>query len=98
MAAYGCVMIWFGQLFRKKSASLFVASGLVLMGVILEFLQGETSYRTFEFMDMAASAAGVALGFLLTRTRLGSLFSTIEAFMMGPSGPGSSKARRKFPA
>jgi glycopeptide antibiotics resistance protein len=32
------------------------------MGVALEFAQGATGYRSFEVLDMAANAAGVALG------------------------------------
>jgi len=39
-------------------AGLFV----VLFGVLVEVLQGLTSYRMFSFADMLADSAGVALG------------------------------------
>jgi glycopeptide antibiotics resistance protein len=38
---------------------LAYAAGFVAMGIAIEFLQGMTSYRTFDVLDMAANAAGV---------------------------------------
>jgi hypothetical protein len=80
-AAYGAMMLWFGQLTRKKTVLLLVASGLVALGVALEFLQRATGYRTFEVLDMAANTAGVIAGLLLSVTRLGGLLVIFESFL-----------------
>ena len=75
--AYGVLMGWFAQLYPRhyywKFAGLFV-----LLGVLLEFLQGMTGYRFFEYYDMLANALGVLLGWLLCLTPLSSLLLTVE--------------------
>jgi hypothetical protein len=59
LAAYGALMLWFGQLYARR---LGFALGFAAMGAALEFAQGATGYRSFDVLDMAANAAGVALG------------------------------------
>jgi glycopeptide antibiotics resistance protein len=59
------LMYWFAQLYAKR---LFYALGFIAMGVALEFIQGMTPYRTFEYFDMVANAAGVLLGWALANT------------------------------
>jgi VanZ family protein len=83
LAAYAAMMFWFGQIYLKISLSLFVAAGLILLGVLLEILQGGTGYRTFEYTDMAANALGVLLGLTLSRTRLGNLLWVCERVLGG---------------
>jgi len=64
LAAYGSLMFWFGQLYASRSARAAYALAFALMGVALEFAQATTGYRSFEVLDMAANAAGVALGWV----------------------------------
>ncbi|HEY3277577.1 MAG TPA: VanZ family protein [Syntrophorhabdaceae bacterium] len=78
LLAYGATMSWFGQIFRKRNAAFLIAASLVALGVIVEFLQGTTVYRTFEIYDMVANAAGILAGLLLSRTRFGTLLGTFE--------------------
>ncbi|MCD6040897.1 MAG: hypothetical protein K0R40_500 [Burkholderiales bacterium] len=59
LAAYGVLMFWFSQLYAVR---VFYAAGFVAMGIALELLQGQTGYRTFDVLDMAANALGVLLG------------------------------------
>jgi len=40
------------------------ATGFILMGIALEFLQGMTGTRSFEVFDMVANSVGVALGWI----------------------------------
>jgi VanZ family protein len=61
-AAYGLLMFCFCQLYLKRRARILYAAGFIAMGVTLEFIQGMTSYRTFEVLDMAANTIGVSLG------------------------------------
>lgn len=59
LVGYGVLMFWFCQLYRTR---IFYAAGFVLMGVGLEFVQGELGYRSYEVADMLANALGVLLG------------------------------------
>ncbi len=62
--AYAVVMLWFSQLYGKV-ARMFYALGFIAMGVGLEFLQGETGFRTYDAFDMYANGLGVLLGAVL---------------------------------
>ena len=65
IAAYGTLMFWFAQVPIMRDRRLITALVLFGLGVVLEFVQGATGYRTFSYGDMAADAIGVALGGLL---------------------------------
>jgi len=77
-AAYTVMMFWFSQIYPKRPASLLIASGIIMLGILLEFIQGASGYRTFEYLDMAANTLGVISGYCLAQTRLGCLFYAIE--------------------
>ena len=59
LASYAVLMFWFSQLYRTR---IFYAAGFILMGVALEFVQGQLGYRGFEVADMLANALGVLAG------------------------------------
>jgi glycopeptide antibiotics resistance protein len=61
-AAYGLLMLLFCMAHVSTRARAMYATGFILMGIGLEFLQGMTDYRTFDVFDMLANAVGVALG------------------------------------
>ena len=58
--AYFTLVFWFCQLYTARRHGAFFLL-FVLMGVGLELIQGQTSYRTFQLADMAANTLG-ALG------------------------------------
>jgi len=76
--AYGCLAFWFGMLFEGRGRQLGVALAFAAMGVVLEFLQGMTDYRTFEIADMIANAVGAALGWGLVQTPLRNVIEWVE--------------------
>jgi VanZ family protein len=78
LASYGALMFWFCQLYAVRGTRLAYAMGFTLMGVALEFAQGEFGARTFEPADMLANALGVALGWAFALGARGSLFLRIE--------------------
>lgn len=78
LAAYCVLMFWFGAIHLSTPARLKTGAALVFMGVLLEFAQGWTGYRSFQVPDMAANSLGVVLGFFLCRTSLSGVFSYIE--------------------
>jgi len=70
VAAYAALMFWFANLFETLNRRSMLATGFVVLGIALEFVQGWTDYRTFELVDMAADAFGVAVGWALAPPRL----------------------------
>lgn len=75
--AYFMMMGWFAQLYHRSRHLLFLA-GFVTLGVVLEFLQGQTGYRAFEYADMAANSLGALSSWLLAGGSLSSLLLRLE--------------------
>jgi VanZ family protein len=64
--AYAGLMFWFGNLYQCRHARTVYAVIFILMGVLLEIIQGSmTDVRQFSYGDMLANAIGVGLGYLL---------------------------------
>jgi len=76
--AYCLLMLWFCQVYVRRTQRLFVAGLLIALGIIVELLQEMTSYRYFEYADMLANATGVMLGWVWARTGLGCIGSALE--------------------
>ena len=76
--AYCLLMLWFCQVYRKRVHRMLLAVLFVAMGILIEYLQGETAYRTFEYADMFADASGVVVGWAWARTSLGRIFAYFE--------------------
>lgn len=68
LLAYFMLMGWFGQLYPAFSRQIISALSFVLMGILLEFVQGWSGYRMFDVLDMLVNTTGVLLGWWLTRT------------------------------
>lgn len=64
-AAYGLLTFWFCLLYHRRPTRALYLIGFIAMGVILEFLQGMTGYRTFDLWDMGANTAGALLGMMV---------------------------------
>lgn len=62
--AYGALMGWFGQLFMSLRHRLLIACGLIVLGVTMEYLQGMTAYRFFDWRDAIANTLGVVVALL----------------------------------
>ena len=65
--AYFTLMIWFAQLYQRRSHVRW-GLGFIALGIALEYLQGWSGYRDFEYLDMVADATGVAVGWMLGGT------------------------------
>lgn len=66
--AYAVLFYWWAQLLVARWPRLCLAVGLMTIGVVIEFVQGWTGWRSFDYHDMLADTAGVALGWLLAIT------------------------------
>lgn len=79
--AYGMLAYWFVCLYARMPVRAAYAAGFVLLGVALEFIQAWTGYRSFELIDMAADALGVAAGWLMAPPRVPSLPAFMERLL-----------------
>jgi VanZ family protein len=68
--AYAALMSWFANLYEGSARRMQFAIGFIALGITLEFIQGSTGYRSFEVADMAAGAAGVAVGWISAPPRI----------------------------
>ncbi len=64
--AYGGVMWSFTQGYPESRMGKLMV-GLAVWGALLEVVQGMTSYRLFEWADIAANTTGVILGWAFSR-------------------------------
>lgn len=88
--AYGWLMFWFCQIHRSLGRRVSIALALVLMGVLLEFAQRMTGYRTFSYGDMVDNALGVAAGLALGLTPLNRMLLAAEAIYLRRAATSSS--------
>lgn len=79
--AYCLLMLWFCQVYRQRKARMLLAALLVVMGIVIEYLQGETGYRFFDYADMVSNTTGVVLGWAWARTGLGRIFANLEYYI-----------------
>jgi VanZ family protein len=77
MLAYFVMMIWFSQLYLRRMHA-WLASGFIVLGVALEYVQGWSGYRDFEYMDMLADAIGVSLAWAMGCTLMSRLLIDLE--------------------
>ncbi len=76
--AYAVLSWWFCQIYLSLRQREIVIVTLIAMGVSIEFLQGWSGYRYFEYADMLANSIGAVFGLLLARTPLGRVFIWFE--------------------
>jgi len=76
--AYCLLMLWFCQVYRQRISRVLLALLLVAMGIVIEHLQRETGYRTFDYADMLANSTGVLVGWAWARTGFGRVFAYLE--------------------
>ena len=75
---YAVMMLWFGLIYLPGRAYQNLGIGFIMLGFILELVQGLTNYRSLEYLDMLANASGVSIGWLLARTRISSALAYVE--------------------
>jgi VanZ family protein len=76
--AYAALMSWFANLYEVPARRMQFAIGFIALGISLEFVQRWTGYRTFEVADMAASATGVAVGWVIAPPRIPNYLHGVE--------------------
>ncbi|MDH5573153.1 MAG: VanZ family protein [Gammaproteobacteria bacterium] len=64
--AYGLLMGWFAQIYHKIKPRILLVFAFIAMGIAIEFVQGMTDYRSFQYGDMVADSMGVLLAFTIS--------------------------------
>jgi VanZ family protein len=76
--AYFILMFWFSQLYKTVNVRIFYVLFFILLGVVLEILQGLGGVRYFEYYDMLANTLGVVFAWIITKGRLNQLLLFVE--------------------
>lgn len=76
--AYFILMAWFVQLYHLHYQRLLHAFGLIVLGILLEVVQGYSGYRYFEYADMMANSMGVISAYCLSWTSFSSMLFRFE--------------------
>lgn len=81
LSAYFLLMIWYVQITFAYRQRILMAIVFIGLGIGLEFLQGLSGYRSFDWADAIANSLGVLLGLLLGFTRLQQSLLKIDGFL-----------------
>ena len=81
--AYAAMAFWFMQVYTGLASRVWVAAGLIALGVTLEFLQGYVGYRHLDYLDMIANTIGVVVGWAASPPRTPSVLSRIQRYARG---------------
>ena len=65
---YFILVGWFVQLYHKPVSRLLTLLGAILLGLLIEYLQGMTAYRSFDYVDEIVNSIGALCAFLLAHT------------------------------
>jgi len=76
------LLAWYaGALFATRGTRIAATLGLIVLGIVLEWLQGQTSYRLTDPYDALANAIGVVFGMALAFTALGDGLQRLDAWL-----------------
>lgn len=82
LLSYALLAGYAGALFDGWRARIAAALALMLLGVLLEWLQGLTSYRLADPYDAIANVIGVLLGMAVAMTSLGDVLQWLDARLL----------------
>jgi len=81
LVAYLSLMLWFSNIYRGRNRRVSMSAAFFAMGAVLEFLQGLTGHRTFQYTDMLANGLGIGLGWSLAKTWFGSFLVKLDSLV-----------------
>jgi VanZ family protein len=64
-SSYGLLMTWFAGLY-SRNRYVWIALVVLALGLALEIVQSQLSYRSFDPFDLLSNAIGVSVGFILS--------------------------------
>ena len=78
LVTYAVLGAWFGLLAANRLILGWTVAGLLGYGILLELLQGTTSYRFAEWADVVANGGGILIGTALYFTPLKRLLAYVD--------------------
>ena len=78
LITYFVLGAWFGLLAANRRVLSWSIVGLLGYGMLLELLQGMTSYRFAEWADVAANGGGILLGSLVYFTPMNRVLAFVD--------------------
>ena len=75
---FAFLAVWFAGQYRPRSYWR-IALGLLMFGVFIELCQRMVGYRSAEWLDVAADAAGIIAGLTIAAAGLGGWCKRLEA-------------------
>lgn len=88
-AAYGMVTAWYLVVFPSRFSTLIVPGVMLVIGALIEWLQGLTGYRDASIADAVANLSGIVLASWLITPLLRGMLLWIELRMSGVATGGS---------
>ena len=79
LITYLLLMFWFGLIYLPGIQYRNLGIMFIVMGIILEVIQGLLGYRSMEYFDMIVNGFGVVIGWLLARTPISSFLLYLES-------------------
>lgn len=76
---YFLLVGWFVQLYQHINSRLLILAGAMTLGMFIEYLQGMTAYRSFDYLDGVANSIGALSAFLLAGTAFADLLSLLDS-------------------
>ncbi len=80
--AFVVLAVWFAGQYQRRSYWR-IAAGLLAFGVLIEACQRMVTYRSADWLDIAADAAGIAVGIAIALAGLGGWSLWVENRMAG---------------
>ena len=85
--SYFLLMVWFAGLYSRQR-HIWIALGLLALGVALDSLQLTTKTRHFDLRDVAANGFGILVGLTLSVWLLEGWCQRIERLLLAPERAG----------
>ena len=74
--------VWFAGLYRVQSYWR-IALGLLAFGLLIELCQRTVTYRSADWLDVGADAAGIIAGLVISLAGVGGWSQRLEARLVG---------------
>lgn len=83
LGVYAFLSGWFSLLVVQRSTLLWIWGSLTSYGLLIEFLQNLTNYRSAEFTDVIANSIGITIGLIVYYSPLRDWFSYFDHWLSG---------------
>ena len=84
-AAFLVLTVWFAGQYRPRSYWR-LALGLLAFGALIELFQGAVGYRSAEWLDLIANAAGILAGLAVAWLGMGGWCQRVEFWLAARAG------------